>query len=188
MGQALWFTSRATGLVALLLLTGSVVLGTAHSGRVATSGWPRFTLHAVHRNLSMLTVVFLAVHIASAIIDPYAGIAWLDAVLPFVSTYHPFWLGLGALALDLMLAVIVTSMLRTRIPVRLWRAVHLTAYALWPIAVAHGLGIGGADSGLGWVIGLNGACAAAVLFALVRRLRTRRSEIDVRQEEEVGVR
>ncbi len=63
----------------------------------------------MHRNLSLLTLAFLAVHVASAIIDPYAGIAWLDVVVPFVSTYHPFWLGLGAVALDLILAVVVTS-------------------------------------------------------------------------------
>ena len=88
MGQALWFASRATGLVALLLITATVVLGASHSGRVASPGWPRFTLHAVHRNLSLLTLAFLVVHIATAIIDPYAKIAWLDAVVPFVSVYQ----------------------------------------------------------------------------------------------------
>ena len=101
------------------------MLGAIHTGRVRAR-WPRFTLHALHRNLSLLTLVFLAVHVASAIIDPYAGIAWLDVVVPFVSTYHPFWLGLGAVALDLILAVVVTSLLRLRMAA--WRAVHLSAY------------------------------------------------------------
>lgn len=181
MGQALWFTSRATGLVALLLITATVVLGAAHSGRVATSGWPRFTLHAVHRNLSLLTLVFLAVHIASAIIDPYARIAWLDAVVPFVSPYHPFWLGLGAVAFDLMLAVLVTSMLRGRIPLRVWRGVHLASYALWPMAVAHGLGIGGDDRTLWWVLAIDVGCVGAVAVAVTRRLLTRHPDAVARR-------
>jgi hypothetical protein len=76
MGQSLWFASRGTGLVAALLLTATTALGAIHSGRVTSARWPRFTLHALHRNVSLLTLAFLAVHVASAIIDPYAGIAW----------------------------------------------------------------------------------------------------------------
>lgn len=181
MGQALWFTSRATGLVALLLITATVVLGASHSGRVASSGWPRFTLHAVHRNLSLLTLVFLVVHIATAIIDPYAKIAWLDAVVPFVSVYHPYLLGLGAVAFDLVLAVLVTSMLRGRIPLRLWRGVHVAGYAMFPVAVWHGMGIGGADSELWWVVALNVACCVAVVGAVVRRLMTRHPDAVARR-------
>ncbi len=174
MEQALWFLSRATGLVALLLLTGTVVLGCAHAGRSGGgAAWPRFTLHAVHRNLSLLTVLFLATHIASAIIDPYAGIQWVDAVVPFVSVYHPLWLGLGTIAMELFAATIVTSLVRTRLPARTWRAVHLVTYAVWPVAMVHGLMIGGADSRLPWVIGLDVLCAAAVAVAVVRRVVAR---------------
>jgi sulfoxide reductase heme-binding subunit YedZ len=181
MGQALWFASRGTGLVSLLLLSATVVLGAGHSGRVSGPGWPRFALHAVHRNLSLLTVAFLGVHIASAIVDPYAGISWLDAVAPFVSAYHPFWLGLGAIALDLMLAVTVTSLLRTRIGLRAWRVVHLSTYALWPVALAHGLGIGGIDSTLGWVQAIDAGCVVAVGAAVVRRLRVRDPDREARR-------
>ncbi|MFC4949116.1 hypothetical protein [Pseudonocardia sp. GCM10023141] len=104
MGQAHWYLSRGTGLVSLLLLTSTVVLGALHSGRASTGAWPRFALHAVHRNLALLTVAFLGVHLSTAIIDPYAGITRLDTVLPFGASYHPFWLGLGATALDLLIA------------------------------------------------------------------------------------
>jgi len=180
-GQALWFTSRATGLVSLLLITATVVLGASHSGRVTTTGWPRFTLHAVHRNLSLLTLAFLVVHTATAIIDPYAKIAWLDAVVPFASVYHPFWLGLGAVAFDLMLAVLVTSMLRGRISLRVWRGVHLASYALWPVAVAHGLGVGGADSTLWWVLALNVGCVVAGAVAVTRRLLARHPDAVARR-------
>ena len=171
MDLALWFASRATGLVALPLLTLSLVLGIVAAGRMASERWPRFALAALHRNISLMTVLFLAVHVSTSIIDPYAGIGWLDAVVPFISVYQPLWLGLGAIALDLLIALLVTSLLRTRISVRLWRAVHWTGYACWPIALVHGLGIGGKDSGLGWVISLNVICVLVVGAALIVRLR-----------------
>jgi sulfoxide reductase heme-binding subunit YedZ len=188
MGQTLWFAGRATGLVSLLLITATVVLGASHSGRLTTTGWPRFTLHAVHRNLSLLTLAFLAVHISTSIIDPYAGIAWPDAVVPFLSTYHPFWLGLGAVAFDLVVAVILTSLLRTRVPLRVWRGVHLASYALWPVAVVHGLGIGGRDSTQWWVIALNGLCAAAVVTSVTRRLLARHPDAQARRAVEASMR
>lgn len=174
MEEALWFASRATGLVSLLLLTGTVVLGCAHAGRTGGSrGWPRFAMHSVHRNISLLTVLFLAVHISTAIIDPYVQLHWIDAVVPFVSSYQPLWLGLGTISLDLFMAAVVTSLLRDRLPHRVWRLVHLTSYLLWPVAVVHAWGIGGADSRLPWVIGLEITCGVAVAVALARRLLVR---------------
>lgn len=170
MTVALWYASRAGGLVSLLLLTGTVVLGICEVQRVATTGWPRFVFALLHRNIALLTMVFLAVHVSTAIIDPYAGIGWLDAVVPFSSVYHPFWLGLGAVALDLLLALVLTSLLRPRISHRSWRAVHWAAYACWPVAVAHGVGIGGADIRLGWVVALAVGCVLGVVAALIWRI------------------
>ncbi len=181
MEEILWFVSRACGLVSLLLLTGTVVLGCAHASRASAGGWQRFTLHALHRNVSLLAVVFLAVHIGSAIIDGYVPLQWIDAVVPFVSDYHPFWLGLGAVAFDLLIAVLVTSLLRARLSQRLWRTVHVASYALWPLAMIHGLGIGGSDSRLTWVIALNGACAAAVAASVTRRLLVRHPDTKARR-------
>ena len=181
MGQTLWFASRACGMVALLLLTLTVVLGALHTGRVSHAAWPRFVVHALHRNLALLAVVFVAVHVATAIIDPYAGIGWIDAVAPFASSYHPFWTGLGAVALDLFAALVVTSLARTHLPLAWWRRLHWSAYALWPIALAHGLGIGGADSGLGWVRAVDVACALTVVAAVVARLRARHPDTEARR-------
>jgi|SRR3954447_16648756 predicted ferric reductase len=181
MQEILWFVSRACGLVSLLLLTGTVVLGCAHATRASTGGWQRFTLHALHRNLSLLALVFLTIHIGSAIIDGYVPLQWVDAVVPFVSDYHPVWTGLGAVAFDLMIAVLVTSLLRARLSQRIWRTVHVASYALWPIAMIHGLGIGGSDSRLTWVIALNGACAAAVAASVTRRLLVRHPDTKARR-------
>ena len=167
-----WYASRAAGLVSLVLLTATLLLGIAGTTRAATRRWPRFAVAALHRNLSLLAVAFVGLHIATAVLDGYVRIRWLDVVVPFLSAYAPFWLGLGAVAVDLLLAVAVTSLLRVRIGLRTWRVVHLSAYACWPLAVVHGLGVGGADSTTGWVLVLTLGCIAAVGIGLVRRLRT----------------
>ena len=185
---ALWYTSRATGLALLVMLTVVIVLGALNSGRFTTRTWPRFAVADVHRNLSLITVAFLVVHVATAIIDPYAGIGWLDALVPFVSVYHPFWLGLGAIAADLFLALILSSLLRPRISQRTWRALHWSAYACWPIAVLHGWGIGGADSRLSWVLVLMGLCVLAVVVAVTWRLVAHHPDTEARRRRWAKVR
>jgi len=163
---ALWYVSRAIGVLALLLLTGTVVLGALTGGRAVSVTWPRFAVAALHRNLSLLTLAFVVVHVTTAIVDSYAGIGWLDAVVPFVSVYQPFWLGLGAVAFDLLLALLITSLLRTRIAPRVWRAVHWAAYACWPVALVHGFGIGAGDSQSAPGVVVAFACVAAVVGAV----------------------
>jgi methionine sulfoxide reductase heme-binding subunit len=171
--EIMWYGSRATGLVALVLFTGSLVVGVLGAGRFASTGWPRFTLAGVHRSVSLLAVVFIAVHITTATVDPYAGIGWLDAIVPFVSIYHPVWLGLGAVATDLTIAVVVTSLLRPRVNYRLWRAVHWASYACWPLAVVHGIGTTPADIRLDWVVAINAACLVTVVAAIGWRITHR---------------
>ncbi len=184
-GQALWYCSRATGLVTLLLLTGTVVLGALNTGRLSSPGWPRFVVTAVHRNLSLITVVFLSVHVATAVIDPYAGIGWLDAVMPFGSVYRPFWLGLGAVAGDLLIALLATSLLRQRLGVHLWRLLHWASYACWPIAVLHGLGTGTTDRHTTWVIALDVCCVLAVTGAIAWRVLAVHPDTKARQGQRV---
>jgi hypothetical protein len=166
---SLWYATRATGVISLILLTASVVLGIVVQVRAASERWPRLVTLGVHRNLSLLVVAFLALHIGTAVIDSYAPVGWLSLVVPFASSYRPLWLGLGTVAFDLLLAVIITSVLRPRISVRMWRAVHWAAYACWPAAVLHGLGTG-SDPRQPVVLGLTVACVAAVLGAGTWRL------------------
>ncbi|MDQ2706489.1 MAG: ferric reductase-like transmembrane domain-containing protein [Actinomycetota bacterium] len=174
MDQSLSFATRATGLVTLMLLTGNLVLGIATAGRASRPSWPRFALAALHRNISLLAVLFLGVHVSTSIIDPGAGVRWLDALVPFLSDDRPLWLGLGTVALDLLLAAIATSMLRTRLSFRMWRGVHWAAYASWPAALIHGAVFGDEDNGLSWVIGLYISCIVAVALALLWRRRSTR--------------
>lgn len=166
-------------MVSMLLLTATVLLGILGPMRVGTVTWPRFTLAGLHRNISLLTLALLAVHIVSVSVDTYVPIRWIDNVIPFVSAYHPFWLGLGTVAFDLILALLVTSLLRPRINQRLWRALHWLAYICWPIALAHGLGIG-TDAMSGWPLILGVLCALAVLAGVAWRLAAARKRIMAR--------
>jgi methionine sulfoxide reductase heme-binding subunit len=160
-GPALWYATRATGLVTLVLLTATVLLGLLTSGRFGGASWPRFLTVGLHRNLSLLVMVFLALHVATNVLDTFVSIPLTAAFIPFTSSYHPFWLGLGAVALDLLIALVATSLIRNRLGLRAWRRVHWAAYVCWPVALAHGLGIG-TDRKTIWVFALTLACALAV--------------------------
>ena len=81
--SAYWYLTRASGAVALILLTLSVVVGVAAIGRVKTDRWPRFAIDGIHRTGSLLALAFLIVHIATAVLDSFAPIRLVDAVIPF---------------------------------------------------------------------------------------------------------
>ncbi len=174
-GRALWYLTRGSGIVALILLTVAVLAGLLNAGRWARPRWPRFVVEGVHRNLSLLASVFLGVHIASAVIDGYVPIRWADAVIPFGSAYKPVLLGLGALAVDAFVAVAVTSVLRRRLGYRTWRSVHWLAYGCWGLALVHGFLIG-SDRHQPWMLAIDLVSVTAVAGAAVwsRVTRTRR--------------
>jgi sulfoxide reductase heme-binding subunit YedZ len=163
-----WYLTRSTGVVSLLLLTVSVVLGVIDVSRWSTPRWPRFIVDSLHRGVSMLVLVFLGLHIITAALDSFAPIALVDAVVPFIGSYRPFWLGLGAVAFDLLLALAITSLLRQRLGQRAWRITHWLAYACWPIALLHGLGTG-SDVKSSWSLALTVMCVVAVVIAVGAR-------------------
>lgn len=169
--QALWYTTRGTGLVAMVLLTVTLVLGITQIVRFARPGLPRFVISGLHKNASLVAMVLLAVHIVTAVADTYAPISVVDVFVPFTGTYRPVWLGLGALALDLMIVLVISSLIRDRIGLRLWRAIHWAAYASWPVALAHGLGTG-TDTKISWVLAVYALCLASVVGSLGWRLVT----------------
>jgi methionine sulfoxide reductase heme-binding subunit len=171
---ALWYASRATGVVSLVLLSAVMILGLLVNRQARVPGLPRFAGLGLHRNLSLLAVAFVVVHVFTAVADSYVSISLAAVVIPFVSSYKPLWLGLGAVSLDLMAAVIVTSLLRRHIGRRAWRAVHWLAYASWPVAVLHSIG-SSSDLRAGPFLALVIACIAAVGGALAWRLITARA-------------
>ena len=137
---ALWYASRATGVVSLLLLSLVVMLGILVNRQGRLPGLPSFAVTGLHRSLSLLSVLFVAVHVATAVIDPYVTIGLAAVVIPFISAYEPFWLGLGAVSLDLVAALILTSLARAYMSRRVWRGIHWLAYAAWPVALVHSIG------------------------------------------------
>jgi sulfoxide reductase heme-binding subunit YedZ len=168
-GTAWWYLTRATGLISLILLSATVVLGIVASVGWTAAQWPRFVSQAVHRNLSLFCLALIAIHIVTTVADGFVPISYLDAFIPFLTPYRPLWIGMGALAFDLLLAVGITSGLRRRIGVRAWRGVHYLAYLCWPIALLHGLG-SGTDARLPIMVLTEVVCVASVVGAVAWRL------------------
>ena len=167
---ALWYATRASGLMALILLTLTMVLGITTTTRARARNWPGFAQQEIHRRLSMIAVVFVAIHVLTSVLDTYVNISWAAIVIPFTSSYGRLWVGVGAISLDLMIAVFVSSLLRARMRPQTWRAVHWLAYLSWPVALAHTFGLG-TDAGESWVIALGAANVIAVALALAWRIR-----------------
>jgi sulfoxide reductase heme-binding subunit YedZ len=164
-----WYLMRASGIVSLLLLTLVVALGVATSRRLRLAGRPRGVTAGLHRNASLLAVVFLSVHVLTAVVDPDAAVGVVALLLPFADSARALWVGLGALSLELVAALVVTSLVRRRLSRRAWRSVHWLAYAAWPLALLHGVGMG-SDTATTWMTAVNLACVAAVGIATTYRL------------------
>jgi methionine sulfoxide reductase heme-binding subunit len=162
-----WYLSRASGFVSLALFSTTVVLGLLTAGRVASARWPRFVTEDLHRNLGLVTISFVTVHAAVLLLDRYVNISPVAIVVPFTSHYLRLWVGLGALAFDVLLALVITSLLRTRMSHRSWRLVHWLVYVGWPVAVVHTVGVG---TDRMWVLAVVAVCVVSVLAAGAYRL------------------
>lgn len=168
--QALWALGRGTGITALAFLTVAVALGIATRSGRRLAALPRFAVADVHRFAALAATALVGLHLVLLYFDPYAQLRLVDFAVPFLGVYRPFWLGVGTLAVDVLVVLVLTSLLRHRLGVRAFRVVHWTAYALWPIALAHALG-NGTDAGHAWFLTLTGLCVLTVGAALTWRLR-----------------
>lgn len=175
-GPLLWFANRGTGVVLVGLLTVSVALGVLSTERAGSRWWPRFLTQGLHRNVALLSVLMLAAHVTTAVADSYVDIRWADAFVPGRSAYEPFWLALGSVALDLLLAVTVTSIVRHRLAHRSWRAIHVTTYAAWVLGLVHGIGMG-TDAREPWSVAVTVSCVTVVAASAAARLATARHEL-----------
>jgi sulfoxide reductase heme-binding subunit YedZ len=179
--QLLWFASRGSGIVSLMLLTAVTCLGLISVTGWGRSSWPRFLTADLHNNLALLSVAFVAVHVIAAILDPFTSLGISAATIPFASSYRPVWVGLGVISVYIFVALMVTSLLRERIGQRAWRAVHWVAYLGWPLALVHGLG-SGSDAFSTWFLGIQATCIVLVVASLVWRIaagRANRKELTV---------
>jgi sulfoxide reductase heme-binding subunit YedZ len=173
--QGLWLVSRASGVVLLILFSAVMVLGVSTRTGATSKRWPRFAVAELHKTLSLFAVALLGLHVATALLDPYVSIGWVSSVLPFTSHYETLAIGAGTLAVNVGGAVLITSLLRKRLGLRVWRAIHYLAYLAWPIAFVHAITAAAYDQHLWWVAasewGSLMAVATAVIVRLVKRSR-----------------
>ncbi|GAA4354333.1 ferric reductase-like transmembrane domain-containing protein [Microbacterium rhizosphaerae] len=180
--NVMWAFGRASGVVALVLLTASVVIGiVTRSGRPLPV-IPRFSVQLIHRTIALTSTVFVLLHVGTLLLDSYAKLTLSDILVPFLSAAkNPVWVGFGTVALDLLIAVIVTALLRNRIGTRAFKAVHWATYLLWPVSLAHAIG-SGTNGTSGWFLVLAGFCTLAVAAAVLWRLTPRFEEAATLQE------
>ena len=169
--EALWALGRGNGIVALAFMTLSVALGVASRSGRPLFALPRFGIAAVHRFVALAATLLVMLHMGLLLLDPYAKLRIIDFVVPFLGAYRPLWQGLGTVAFDLLIVVIITSLLRDRLGLRVFRVVHWATYLLWPISLAHALG-NGTDTGRVWFQAFAGGCALVVAVVVVWRLRS----------------
>lgn len=167
-GPLMWYLNRSTGVVTIVLLTITTVLGVLAIGGRPAGRLPRFVTQAFHRNVALLAMLLLVFHLVTAVLDEFVEIKWYEAFVPFVGTFEPMWVGFGAIAVDLMIIVILTSLFRTRMKHNLWRGIHITAYAMWALAIGHGIGVGTDMTESLYVLTV--VCAIAVPLAAIYRL------------------
>jgi predicted ferric reductase len=164
-----WYVARASGLVAYLLLSASVVAGALMSGRGELT-WPRFAVEELHRFLTILTGIFIVAHGGALLLDRVVPISLAQELVPFTERYRPFAVGLGVTAAELMAAVGLTNVVRRQIPHRIWRRAHYLTIAVWGLASVHVL-LAGTDRLEPWFAGIVAAAMSSVLFAFWARAR-----------------
>lgn len=176
--EQLWYLSRASGVVSIVLMTAVFVLGLLVAGRRGTRQTSAVAT-GLHRSLALGMTIFLATHIVSAIVEGFVPISWLSVIIPFTSGWETFWVGLGTLCVDILIAVIGTSLLRSRLSARAWKRVHFATYALWPMALLHGFSLGTSGQPLLRLTTI--ACGVAGLLALAWRLTANSHDARQRQ-------
>lgn len=169
-----WYLARVGGLMSWWLLSATVLWGLLVASRVLGPQVSRARLFDLHRFLSGLALAFLALHLISLLADTWVDISVFELLLPFLSGYRPVAVAWGVIALYLVAAIQVTSLLKHRIAHRWWRYIHWSAFAAFALSTLHAF-TAGTDTAT--VQGTGIALIAAVAFlALYRLLGGRRAD------------
>ena len=190
MGSVWWYVARSSGIVAwglaALAVLWGLLLSTKVMGRRVRPNW----LLDLHRFLGGLTVVFIAVHLVGLVLDPYVDFGAIQILVPFASNWKPVAVAWGVVAMYLLLAVELTSLVRSRIPKKWWRAVHFSSYAIFILGTVHLLTAGTDRHSpvLLWtVVGTSVAVAAMTLVRVVTPREPRITDSDtIRSAQPIG--
>lgn len=170
MSELVWYLERATGITALALLVLSTTWGLLLSTRLLRGRMqPRSVLEG-HRFLALLAIVFTGAHILGALVQSHVDIGLDGVLVPFASGWEPVAIGLGTLATYLLVAVYLTSVWRSRIGPRAWRAVHYAGFALFWVAALHTLMAGTDASGAALRLGVIASMVAVGGLVAIRAL------------------
>ncbi len=165
-----WDVARAGGFTAYILLTLSVMVGLALSTQIQSpSRWPRLLNSELHNFLTLLSTIFLVVHILATWVDPFTNFGWNEIFIPFASHYRPEWMAFGIVALYLGIAIGISTWLRPHIGYKLWRSLHVLTLGVFALATIHGIGTG-SDTQTPWALGIYLVSIILVGSLLCRRV------------------
>ncbi|HAM24330.1 MAG TPA: ferric reductase [Actinobacteria bacterium] len=164
-----WYLDRAAGLVLVVLFTLTVALGVITSRRREPASQVRLFTQDLHTRVTVAAMTLLLVHVGTAVVDSYVNISLRDVFVPFIAGWNPLWLGFGTLALDLLLVVVITTIIRHQIGEKPWRSIHLVSYACWALAVIHGWR-SGTDTSTVWGLSVIIGCTLIGLGAIAWRI------------------
>ena len=165
-----WDIARAGGFTAYILLTLAVIVGLALSTQIQSpSRWPRLLNSELHNFLTLLSAIFLVVHILATWVDPFTRFSWNEILIPLTSHYRPEWMAFGIVALYLGIAIGISTWLRPLIGYKVWRQLHVLTLVIFALATIHGIGTG-SDTQTPWALGIYLVSSILVGSLLLRRL------------------
>jgi methionine sulfoxide reductase heme-binding subunit len=170
--HVIWYVARGSAVAAEIALSFALVIGMLLGAGVKSPAWPMAASKHVHRAVAIAASCLIGLHIAAILADSFIHFSPLDAVVPFRAPYRGLWVGLGTIAFDALILLLVATALRRRMPYGVWRLLHRLAFPIWVLAVIHGLGAG-TDAPAAWLQLITASCIAVVGAGFLMRLRFR---------------
>ena len=165
-----WDIARAGGFTAYILLALAVIVGLALSTKLQSpSRWPRLINSELHNFLTLLSTIFLGVHILAVWLDPFTHFGWNEVLIPFASYYRPIWMAFGIVALYLGIAIGISTLLRKRIGYIWWRRLHVLTLVIFLLTTVHGY-FTGSDTQTWWGLGIYLVSTVLVGLLFCRRV------------------
>jgi predicted ferric reductase len=165
-----WAIARSGGFTAFALLALAVMVGLALSLKwQSPAKWPRLINNELHNFLTLLSTIFVGIHVLAIWLDPFTHFGWYEVFIPFLTAYRTFWTSLGIVALYLGIAIGISTLLRPRIGYRWWRRLHVFTLLIFACTAIHGI-MTGSDSKTWWGIALYISCILLVGICVIIRL------------------